>query len=67
MKTSRRFAKAQRLTMKRHVSPDSPQGAISRMGFFYNLKTTNQNKKMMPPAITITFIVGSILVGGFPL
>jgi len=29
---------------------------------FYNLKTTNQKKKMKPPTIKITFNVGSKLV-----
>ena len=37
-------------------------GAISRMDFIYNLKTTNQNKKMMPPTITMTFNADSKLV-----
>jgi len=37
-------------------------GAISRRDFIHNLKTTNQNKKMMPPTITMTFNAGSKLV-----
>ena len=32
----------------------------------YNLKTTNQNKKMIPPTIAITVMVGSTLVRVVP-